>query len=107
MEKQGLDGTMSIADCIPYKREHYEGSVEDTDSGLLCLPLESYCNAPSSRPDLCKFRGLVLSQGEGQPRGHYRRWGVLEEQYSTFFENSNEASGEWYVDRENGIIMII
>jgi hypothetical protein len=99
---------LSIADCIPDEREHQDGSVANMDSGLLCLPLVSYYDATSARGELCEFRGLVLSQGRGQSRGHYQRWGVFEIQYSSFFkDSSNEASSEWYVDREDGIIVII
>jgi hypothetical protein len=74
VEKQGIDSTISIADCIPDEREHHDGSVTDTDSRFLCLPLVSYYDATSPRPELCEFRGLVLSQGKGQARGHYQRW---------------------------------
>ena len=108
MEKRGTNRTILIADCIPDEREHQEGNAANMESGLLCLPLVSYYDATLAMGDVCEFRGLVLSQARGQSRGHYQRWGVFEGQYFTFFEDSNnQASSEWYVDREEGIIVII
>jgi hypothetical protein len=71
MEKQGINGTILIADYILDEIEHHDGSVANTDSGLLYLPLISYYNVTSPRPELCEFRGLVLLQCKGQSRGHY------------------------------------
>lgn len=108
LEKRGINHTITIADCIPDEREHQDGNVANMESGLLCLPLVSYFDATLAIGDVCEFRGLVLSQVRGQSRGHYQRWGIFEVQYSTFFEDSNnQASSEWYVDREEGIIVII
>jgi hypothetical protein len=108
LEKGGLNLTIPIADCIPDEREHQDGNVANMESGLLCLPLVSYVNVTRAIGYSCEFRGLVLSQGRGQSRGHYQRWGIFEVQHSTFFEDSNnQASSEWYVDREEGIIVII
>jgi hypothetical protein len=108
LEKRVMNRTILVADCIPDEREHQDGSVENMDSELLCLPLVSHYDATHAMGDVSEFRGLVLSQGRGQSRGHYQRWGVFEVQYSTFFEDSNnQASSEWYVDREEGIVVII
>jgi hypothetical protein len=77
------------------------------ESGLLCLPLVSYVNASRAIGYSCEFRGLVLSLGRGQSTGNYQRWGVFEVQNSAFFEDSNNQASQWYVDREEGIIVII
>jgi Heterokaryon incompatibility protein (HET) len=107
LEKRGMNHTIPVADCIPNERAHQDGNVANTESGLLCLPLVSYVNATRAMGYSCEFRGLVLLQGRGQSRGHYQRWGVFEVEHSTFFEDSdNQASSEWYVDREEGIIVI-
>ncbi|RDL31802.1 Uncharacterized protein BP5553_09204 [Venustampulla echinocandica] len=108
LEKRGINRTIPVAGCIPDERAHQDGNVANIELGLLCLPLVSYVNATWAMGYSCEFRGLVLLQARGQSRGHYQRWGVFEVQHSTFFEDSNnQASSEWYVDREEGIIVII
>jgi hypothetical protein len=106
--RQGINRNLPIADCIPDESGNQDGKVAEIESGLFCLPLVSFVNMTGARGYSCEFRGLVLSKATSRSRGYYQRWGVFNVQYSAFFRDpNNQASCEWYVDQEEGNIVIV
>ncbi|KAK6843408.1 hypothetical protein PG987_004268 [Apiospora arundinis] len=105
---RSINYTSPIAHCVPDERETQEEDLTLIEEELLCLPLVSYVNASQAIGHLCEFRGLVLTPKNGQPRGHYQRWGIFEVRHSQFFEDShNEAASECYVEGKDSTFIIL